>query len=34
MDLAKEVTRECERYDEWIPNHMEDLRALAQPYLD
>lgn len=34
MDLAEAVSRECERYDEWIPNHMEDLRALAKPYLD
>lgn len=34
VDLGKKVTRECQRFDEWIPNHMDDLRALAKPYLD
>lgn len=34
VEVGKAVTRECARFDEWIPTHIDDLRALAKPYLE
>lgn len=34
VQLGQTVARACVPYDQWVTSHMDDLRALAKPYLE
>lgn len=34
VELGQLVAKECMTFAEWLPDHIDDLRALAKPYLE